>query len=102
MDKNEVSFQNLQHFVSFLCTSPPHHVFVFALSYCPSIFILRPGQHLHINKGRLHCFRKLTPDRLRQDDCHALLRQQLINELKSTPDFDSYWGYVCLSIAFDW
>ncbi len=32
-----------------------------ALGYCPSTFILEPGEFVHINKGRLHAFRKLAP-----------------------------------------
>lgn len=28
------------------------------LGYCPSLFTLYPGDYVHINKGRLHAFRK--------------------------------------------
>jgi hypothetical protein len=32
-----------------------------ALGYCPSVFTLGPGEYVHINKGRLHAFRKKSP-----------------------------------------
>ncbi|CAM9810859.1 unnamed protein product, partial [Ectocarpus sp. 13 AM-2016] len=28
------------------------------LNFCPSVFTLEPGEFVHINKGRLHAFRK--------------------------------------------
>jgi hypothetical protein len=58
--------------------------------------MLKPGQHVHINKGRLHAFRKMTEDKLPDNDCHAQLRQVLIKELGE--------GNVplCISVAFDW
>merc|ERR1712023_115547 len=31
------------------------------LGYCPSVFTLEPGEYVHINKGRLHAFRKKLP-----------------------------------------
>ena len=31
------------------------------LNYCPSVFTLQPGDFVHINKGRLHAFRKKRP-----------------------------------------
>lgn len=68
-------------------------------SYCPSVFILGPGQHVIINKGRLHMFRKVTLDPLVEDDCHNLQRKHLIEGLegqgiKQMP--------ICVSIAYDW
>ena len=68
------------------------------ISYCPSVFILRPGQHLHINKGRLHSCRKLTPDPLPDEDCHAVLRKQLLEEVGTAEQSQ----FLCLSVAFDW
>jgi hypothetical protein len=68
-------------------------------SYCPSVFILKPGQHLLINKGRLHAFRKMTFDELRDDDCHAKLRKSLTHELKSR---NIHRPPLCISVAFDW
>lgn len=58
-----------------------------------------PGQTVHINKGRLHAFRKMTADGLPQHDCHYKLRTSLVSELKSkglacAPD--------CVSVAYDW
>jgi hypothetical protein len=65
-------------------------------SYCPSRFILGPGEFLHINKGRLHAFRKLSTEDLPPDDCHRALRKAL---LRST------FGKIpnlTLSVAWDW
>ena len=36
------------------------------MGYCPSVFVLKAEQYLHINKGRLHAFRKL------QDFCFSI------------------------------
>jgi hypothetical protein len=69
---------------------------VLPLSYCPSVFILKEGQHVLINKGRLHAFRKLTVDRLPANDCHASLREELVESRKLTT------SPLCISIAFDW
>ena len=67
--------------------------------YCPSVFILKPGQHLLINKGRLHAFRKLTFDELPVNDCHAQLRKNMISELKAQ---NIHQPPLCISVAFDW
>ena len=67
------------------------------MNYCPSVFILRPGQHVHINKGRIHAFRKVTLDSLREADCHFDLRAELLKseDLKgASPN--------CISVAWDW
>ena len=62
-----------------------------------SKFILRPGDHLHINKGRLHCFRKVRFDvALSPEDCFYELREQLKLELKLAT------APLCISVAFDW
>jgi len=70
-----------------------------SFSYCPSVFILKPGQFVHINKGRLHAFRKLSFSVLPNDDCHANLRKQLIQKEKrmyiNEPE-------ICISVAWDW
>lgn len=65
-------------------------------SYCPSVFILKEGQHVLINKGRLHAFRKMTLDPLPEKDCHARLRLSLIQEMNITR------APLCISVAFDW
>jgi hypothetical protein len=51
---------------------------------------------IHINKGRLHAFRKLSNHNLPEDDCHTTLREKLVRkeELKKEE--------VCISIAWDW
>lgn len=67
--------------------------------YCPSVFILKPGQHLLINKGRLHAFRKMTFDELPENDCHAQLRKRMIAELKAQ---NIHRPPLCISVAFDW
>ena len=70
-----------------------YHIF----SYCPSVFILRPGQQVHINKGRLHAFRKLTPDVVDANDCHKELRLHVVkNETMEKLQ------NICISVAWDW
>ncbi len=55
------------------------HIFAHTLnSYYPCVFILKPGQFLHINKGRLHAFRKAGCDPVDPKDCHSHLREELI------------------------
>lgn len=66
-------------------------------SYYPSVFILKPGQMVHINKGRVHAFRKLSPSTLPKTDCHASLRPSYMARKK-----DSDKEEVCISIAWDW
>ncbi len=61
-------------------------------SHNPCVFILEPGQFVHLNKGRLHAFRKMTNSQLPTSDCHHNLRKKIIN-FKPT---------VCISIAWDW
>ena len=68
-------------------------------SYCPSVFILKPGQHVLINKGRLHAFRKMTFDELPNTDCHAAQRSELVAMLKEKK-LDR--APLCISIAYDW
>jgi hypothetical protein len=63
------------------------------------VFILKPGQHLLINKGRLHAFRKMTFDELPETDCHSRLRKHMVSELKSQR---IYRPPLCISVAFDW
>ena len=65
-------------------------------SIVPTILILAPGELLHIGKGCLHCFRKLTLDVLPDTDVHESLRKTLVKGLSNTRlDF-------CVSIAWDW
>lgn len=58
--------------------------------------MLKPGQLLHINKGRLHAFRKMSTLQLEANDCHSALRQKCIVENNLTTDC------ICMSIAWDW
>ena len=69
-------------------------------SYCPSVFVLKPGQHVMINKWRLNAFRKMTFDELPNTDCHAAQRSELVAMLKDEKKFDR--APLCISIAYDW
>jgi hypothetical protein len=51
---------------------------------------------IHINKGRLHAFRKLSTHKLAKDDCHATLRENLVQEEKLEKE------QLCISLAWDW
>jgi hypothetical protein len=75
-----------------------HTAFVFSrpCRYHPSVFILKAGQFVHINKGRLHAFRKMTTERLPEKDAHAKLRKEVVAKDKLQP------GLVCISVAHDW
>jgi len=66
-------------------------------SYYPSVLILKPGQFIHINKGRLHAFRKLSPTALTEGDCHAELRSNLIRTENLGLE-----EQLCISVAWDW
>lgn len=61
------------------------------------MFVLGPGQVLHINKGRLHAFRKLAFYPLPESDCHWDLRNQVLEEKGG-----SHESSTCLSVAWDW
>jgi hypothetical protein len=67
------------------------------MNYYPSVFILKPGQFVHINKGRLHAFRKMSPTQLHPSDCHFALRSKLIDEDKL-----GFAEQICVSVAWDW
>lgn len=73
------------------------------MNYCASVFILKPGQHVHINKGRLHAFRKVSNRALPPTDCHAALREILVrdgtNEKVVGMDKPEL---LCISVAWDW
>jgi hypothetical protein len=51
---------------------------------------------IHINKGRLHAFRKLSNHKLPADDCHATLREMLVQEENLEKE------QLCISVAWDW
>jgi hypothetical protein len=68
---------------------------LFECRYHPSVFILKPGQLVHINKGRLHAFRKLSPSHLHDRDCHYTLREEILPSVGSE-------GFTCVSVAWDW
>ncbi|CAM9759736.1 unnamed protein product, partial [Phaeothamnion confervicola] len=61
---------------------------------CPTRLTLGPGEYLHINKGRLHAFRKMQTERLPQAELQRRQRQQLLQIRKL--------GDVCISVAWDW
>lgn len=51
---------------------------------------------VHINKGRLHAFRKLSTHQLAGNDCHATLRADLVKRMNLEE------AQVCISVAWDW
>jgi hypothetical protein len=67
--------------------------------YAPSVFVLGPNQHLHIGKGRLHAFRKMSNYDLPENDCHYELRNDV---KKKMGDRWSTKALTAVSIAFDW
>lgn len=75
----------------------PKSLFNNTNSYCPSVFTLGPDEHLHINKGRLHCFRKVSPEELRPTDCHYEQRVELLKQQQQDP-----LSFLATSVAFDW
>ena len=52
---------------------------------------------MHIGKGRLHAFRKVSPHELPPQDCHAQLRKELLVEVGTRPS-----NFSCFAIAWDW
>lgn len=66
------------------------------MGYCPTVCIIKPGQLIHINKGRLHAFRKMSIATLPENDCHKKLREKTIKEHKLSTET------LCMSIAWDW
>jgi len=68
------------------------------MNYYPAVFVLKPGQWVHINKGRLHAFRKLAPLRLSRDDCHFNLREAVLQRSAGKPISET----LCVSVAWDW
>lgn len=64
--------------------------------YCPCVFALEPGMHLHIGKGRGHLFRKATSEKLDGDDCHFQLRTRMVKDGKLSGNS------LCTSVAYDW
>lgn len=68
-----------------------------------SRFILKEGQHVHINKGRLHAFRKLSNEPLPPTDCHAELRANLVKPGTSEKVVGPGKPEIlCISVAWDW
>ena len=73
------------------------------MNYCVSRFILKEGQCVHINKGRLHAFRKVSNRHLPPNDCHYKLREDLVRPGtqenvvgRDKPEI------LCISVAWDW
>ena len=64
-------------------------------SYSPSVFLLKAGQVLHIPKGCIHAFRKLSFQPLPEDDCHFQLRKEYVQG----KDFAA--NDICVSVAWD-
>ncbi|CAN0004783.1 unnamed protein product, partial [Ectocarpus fasciculatus] len=66
------------------------------LNFCPSVFTLEPGEFVHINKGRLHAFRKEDPLPHNSFDRNLPRRLAVFLCDKEDP------GSVCVSVAWDW
>ena len=64
--------------------------------FSPSVFLLKSGQTLHIPKGCVHAFRKLSRNKLSEDDCHYKLRKTYLEGLSEKEED------VCISFAWDW
>ena len=48
------------------------------LSFCPVLLTLKPGEHIHIGKSRIHAFRKVDfKETLDANDCHCEMRKEL-------------------------
>jgi len=61
-----------------------------ARGYQPTLLILKEGDHIHINKGRLYAFRTPSSNMLPETDCHYLLRSELLETIRELPDLS--WG----------
>ena len=75
---------------------PSDRVLILPSRYFPSVLTLKPGQFIHINKGRLHAFRKMQLAQIPKDDCHYELCQRYLENL------DDFATDLCVSIAWDW
>ena len=64
-------------------------------SYDPCVFVLKPGQFLHVNKGRMYAFRSASSASLDANDCHKDLRNELIENKMITNDS------ICKILAWD-
>jgi len=69
------------------------------------LLILGPGEHVHINKSRIHAFRKVDfLEELDAKDCHYQLRrdlkEKLLTKLKGDEKLSD--NNKCISIAWDW
>jgi len=65
-------------------------------SYYPCVFVLKPRQHLHINKGRIHAFRKASHIPREAHDCHAGVTSRIFEEDMIEQDV------LCTSVAWNW
>lgn len=101
MQRNEVRI--FFHFPCFFLDDLSFCTDILLFSYCVSRFILQEGQCVHINKGRIHAFRKMTNEPLSPDDCHAKLRAELVHpgttEKVVAPGKPEI---LCISVAWDW
>jgi len=66
------------------------------MNYDPCVFVLKPGQFLHVNKGRMYAFRSASSASLDANDCHKDLRNELIENKMITNDS------ICKILAWDW
>ena len=72
-------------------------------SFCPCVIILGPNEHLHINKGRHHMFRKSVElKEMHERDCHYQLHLEYCDWLKKHERVDKPGKGECVSYAWDW
>ena len=79
------------------CQPSPTRIYKpFPYRYCPTVCVVKPGQLIHINKGRLHAFRKMSNGKLPENDCHYEMREQIKREENLQRE------EICISLAWDW
>lgn len=72
--------------------------FIIISRYRPTLLVLGPGDHIHINKQSLHIFRKCSLyEDLSEDDCFFELRNETKRNVPSAE-----WNDRCVSTAWDW
>ena len=80
---------------------PTHDTFeeLCQAGYHPVRVVLKPGTMLHIMKGSMHIFRKMSNNLLDENDCFSEIRKNMLLELGN--ESNSLDSRVCLSIVWD-
>ena len=68
--------------------------------YMPMVFVLGPGEYLHIGHGRIHMFRNMAADPLPPTDCHYHLRKKTIEQNRLARQ-STLPSSMCVSFAHD-